>query len=337
MKKLIRSYSIKEDIFEKILYDFEASVVAVDNFEDYIYGYSNKNKFMYDGKDTLILPEYVLNYYIDQFDCCTSWKQCQIRRAQNTDKVVDEEIHGYQAEKFMKKLLNSVYTDEEIDACLHAHEAEYDNSMKQFKYSYSGDIGKLYVYSNTYRYDINKAHTDALCEIFPKAKDKLLKLATSEKNKARNKKIANYYVGRLGKWQDKKKTIPGPYRKTYNWIVQRTTKLLFQAMDEVEGELLYANTDGFIVSDPQNLLTASSKIGAFKCEYHGPTYIYVDKNYTLYQTDVMKGSCLQEVRDKIDLSKRKVVHYTKKFGAYGVMASDIKEETLHEEDCYENL
>lgn len=335
------NYLIREDIFEKILYDFESDIITKkDNFEEFIYGYNdNKKKLVYDGRDTLILPEYILNYYIDTFEFCTSWKQCQIRRAPNTDVKISRDIHGSEAEKYMNKILRDFYTEAEIDQCLKDHEAEYDPDYKQLHYTYPGTSGKLYVYANTYRYDINKAHLDALCEIFPKASKRLSKLAVAKtkEKKDLNKKIANYYVGRLGKWQDKKKTIPGKYRKTYNWIVQRTTKILLNAIDKADGQLLYANTDGFIVSDPNNLLGDSKILGKFKEEYHGPTYIYTDKNYILYQTNKKVGSCLCEVRDQIDLSKHEVVHYNIEQGKQYRKAVNITKEKLNEEDCYENL
>ena len=336
--KLLKCFEVREDIFNKILYDFESRIETVGNFKDYIYGYNdNKNVYKFDGKDTLILPEYILNYYCDNIKFSTSWKQCQIRSAMNADTEVVESLYGSRAERYINDILLEVYNEKEIEECLLSHQAEYDEDLSQYHYCLPVEIGYIYKVKDTVKYDINGAHLDALCEIFPKAKDRLLKMYEKRKKDKIYKKLPNYYVGRLGKWKDKAKTIPGKYRKTYNWIVQRTTKKLFDAIDAVGGMLLYANTDGFLVKDPNNLLKTSKILGDFKEEFSGTTYIYRDKNYILYQNNDLKGSCLTSVRPEIDLSKGKVVHYDRIKDGHAYIATNITKETLNEKESYKNL
>ena len=103
------------------------------------------------------------------------------------------------------------------------------------------------------------------------------------------------------------------FRKTYNWIVQRTTKILYKAMDYTKGLTIYANTDGYVISDPFNKLETTKDLGNFKLEYSGDVFVYQAKNYWLMQCgNELKGSCLRSVRKNIDLSKGQVVNYDRK-------------------------
>ena len=50
-------------------------------------------------------------------------------------------------------------------------------------------------------------------------------------------------------------------------------------MDLVKGILIYANTDGFVISAKNSDIVASKDLGEFKIEYSGEVYVYKDKNY----------------------------------------------------------
>lgn len=298
---LLRTYEINEDIFYKILEDYEARVKIVKHLNDYMYGYKERKTIMYNGNDQLICKEAILNSYCRNILGCTEWKQVRLIKTQNAKMDVQESINGTHAWNYIRIIMKPYYSDVEFKACLNAHTAPFEDYLKQYHYNWpivSQNVQKL---TNTYEFDINGAHLDALCEIFPKAKARLQRLYHDRLTNPVLKKYPNFFVGML---------VKKGYRTTYNWIVQRTTKLLYGAIDKIGGMLIYANTDGFVVKDPKKLMINSQSLGQFKLEYAGDTYIYTDKNYILYQFgNTLKGSCLNEVRDRIDLSKGKVVHY----------------------------
>ena len=299
-QKLIRTYCVREDIFDKILYDYSSRIEYTDNIWQYAYGYSNKNTIYY-NEEYLICREYIVDYYCHNIEDITSWKQCRLRKTTNTDKIIDNDITGTYAWNYIMKLLLKHYTENEIDSILHAHEAEYDEAKKQYHYNYNIDVGALLKIPNCKKYDINGAHCDALLELFPKASTDILYLHKRRKKDPNIKKFFNYFVGELCR---------KGYRLTYNWIVQRTNALLMQAIELTDGELIYANTDGFIVFEAKHNINTSTNLGEFKAEYEGDVYVYRSKNYILYQCgDELKGSCRQQVRDKIDLRIGKVAEY----------------------------
>lgn len=304
---------MNDAIFNQILYDFEFKVrIKPDLFQYYRGYYEDKDLIYYNGKDEFICCEYIVNKYVNIIENCTVWKQIRVQKVLNMQKQALESTTGSRAKAYITKVLKSVYTIEEIDERLRMFEAEKDTDLIQQHYNYPAPKDTIIKLNNTFKFDINGAHTDALCEIFPKAKDKLIKMYEKRKKNPVFKQYPNLYVGMLAQKSKemRKNGIPAKYEKTYNWIVQRTSRMLLKAMDKVGGSPIYVNTDGFIVQNPKTLLTHSKALGEFKLEFAGDTYVYADKNYIIYQTDSeKKGSCFTAVRDDIDLSQGKVVHY----------------------------
>ena len=297
----IRSFEIQSDIFDQILFDYSSRIVYKDDVNPYIHGYCNKQDIYYDGREYLICLEYILNHYCHNIKDCTDWKQCRLRRVDNINSTTRETICGNVAWDKMMTLLHFCYTTEEIEDIFKSYECEYSEEYKQYHYQYPLEIGELKSIPNCYKYDINGAHTDALAEMFPKAKLLIIDLYNRRHQEPVNKDIVNYFVGML---------VSKGHRKTYNWIVQRTTKSLYKAMDMLGGHMIYVNTDGCVIAAPKALITASKELGQFKLEYNGTVFIYKDKNYWLMQCgNDMKGSCLTSVRKDIDLSQGIIVHY----------------------------
>ena len=312
--KCLKQMQVNDEVFNKILYDFEFKVVVVEDLFNFYNGYwKDKDKIYFNGRDEFICLEYIVNNYTNLITDCTSWKQIRVIRTMNIQKEAVISVTGSRAKAYINKMLKQFYTDEEIDERLHMFEADRDEDLKQQHYNYPVGQGKLLKISNTYKFDINGAHLDALCEIFPKASSKFLNMYEKRKQKPVFKQYPNLYVGMLAQKSKamREQGIPGKYEKTYNWIVQRTTKLLLQAIDEVGGELVYVNTDGFIVQNPKTLLSTSKTLGEFKLEFAGDTFVYRGDNYIVYQTgDELKGSCFTEVRKYIDLRKGQTVSYS---------------------------
>lgn len=321
--QLLKTYCVREDIFDKILYDYSTRTEYTDNIWQYAYGYSNKNTIYYDN-EYLICKEYIVDYYCHNLDEVTSWKQCRLRRTTNTSKVIENDVTGTYAWNYIFSILNKYYTNEEIDSILRAHEAEYDESKKQYHYNYNIDVGTLLKIPGCKKYDINGAHCDALLELFPKAGPDILSLHNKRKKDPKIKKFFNYFVGELCR---------KGYRLTYNWIVQRTNALLMQAIELTDGELIYANTDGFIVFEAKNNINTSANLGEFKAEYDGDVYVYRSKNYILYQCgEELKGSCRQQVRDRIDLRQGLVVEYDQRRELLGYDKQGTARYTTHLEN-----
>lgn len=300
--KLLKTYEVQADIFDKILYDLSTHTEYVEDLRPYSYGYQNRNTIYY-NKDYLICKECVLDYYCDCIPDSTSWKQVKLRRVLNANAIVQETITGNYAWNFMIRLLHKYYSDDEIYFILNQHTAEYDKGLAQFHYDIPLEVGELVKCDNCFKYDVNGAHCDAIVQMFPRAHDEFLGMYNKRKEKGKEiyKQLFNFFVGEL---------CPKGFRTTYNWIVQRTTKKLFEAIDTTGGSLIYANTDGFVVQTPSTELEHSTKLFEFKEEYKGDVYIYRSKNYLLYQFgDEKKGSCRCSVRPDIDLRIGQVVEY----------------------------
>lgn len=334
---LLKTVDVNDEIFYKLLKLHKYCVQIVNNIHDYYYGYKDKTTIYYNGRDTLICQEYRLAA-ICNITKYTGWKQVIVKNICNQDANIKETITGTRAKAYMMKILKKYYTDEEIDERLNMFQAEYDPDLKQ--QHYNGDLlpsNKVLKFTNTYKFDINGAHLDALCEIFPKANDDLVRMYNKRHKYPVYKEYPNRFVGWLAYKTDemRKEHKMGKYELTYNWIVQRTTEKLLLALNDLGGRQLYLNTDGLVVQNPEKLITASTNLGEFKLEYSGNTYFYRDDNYMLYQfgedltkKDVLKGSCLTEVRKYIDLSKGKVVHYDRIIKDGTHTAANIKRETL---------
>lgn len=321
MVQLRRFLANKLD-FNKILDYYPSDVVYVKPDDIYSYfcgtyvkGISTK-KIYTDNEQYIILPEILLNGLFDNIKGCTEFKQVVVR-LDITMEHVTRDYTGSWCYSQLLKILKKVYTTDEIEEILHSYDnIEYNDGLKQFHYNFdqfeiNPDV--IYELSCCTKYDINGAHEYALIEMFPKAKDLLLKQEelkqkakkSGDKETVRRiKSIFNYCVGFL-----KRKGYVG----AYNFIVQKTTTTLFNAIEEVDGELLYANTDGFLVKDEKHRLPTSTKLGEFKLEHEGNVYLYIDKNYFMFEYNNGKveqvGSNLQEVRPYIKLSEGQVAHY----------------------------
>ena len=300
---LLKTYSVSEEKFDEILLaGYTIKIVADGNeFYNYKFGYPEKTVIVYDGLKCMIMLECVLNEHIKLDTQINYWKQCIVYKNIQQEAAAEEEVRGIDALKFMTSLFYKYYTKEEYQARLNMFQAHYNESLAQYHFLLLDRVGKITRYNNCYKWDINGAHNDALCEIFPKAAAELTTLYKTRKQFPQIKKYVNYYVGLL----------THGHRGTYNWIVQRTTNLLLKGIELADGDLLYANTDGFIVQNPKHIIPNSTALGEYKLEYSGPVWIYHDKNYQCFQLESgeIKGTILKSVRDDIDLPNNKVVHY----------------------------
>lgn len=304
LSKTLRRYDVNENLFDAILDTMESRIQVVDGkLDKYYNGYQPKEVILYDGYEYMIIQEHILAYFADfdddEYECIDNWRQVILRRCRQDD-VCRRSIDGSRAYLYIKNLLLKHYSKIEYDERLHKFESDKTETNKQFHFTYpSKEVVRAH--SNSIKYDLNAAHHDALIEIFPAAEDDLIKLYRDRKTNPLYKCYINYYVGMLAR---------KGYRRTYNWIVARTTEKLKAGIEAVGGDLIYANTDGFIVSNPTSPIPDSREIGDFKIEFEGTAYTYQGDNYWLYQCGTeITGSIRYQVRDKIDLSRGHIVHY----------------------------
>ena len=314
-KKQLKHFTVSRQIFDAILEERSSRIHKVSNIYEYYYGYPDKNKILYDGIGIIIIQQKSLVRHIPQFEfeAGDGYIQVILHLEELQETSIEPDITGLKAWNTVYKMLKEFYTDQEIKERLEAHQAEYDQNKAQFHFNYPNKIGQLIEHQNCYKYDINGAHCDALCCIFPKAKEKFIELHKQRKQKPEIKKWFNYFVGML--------TVKG-YRKTYNWIVQRTNSKLMELWDKLGGLVVYGNTDGIILKDPKTTIPHSSALGEFKLEYHGTVYTYAGKNYWIFQYENQgkletTGSLPVSLRNKVDLPKGQVVSYDRVLKCYG--------------------
>ena len=318
----LKIINTNEEVFNDILDTMASRIITVNNINLYFFGYKDKQRIFYDGKETLIIQEYLFAEFakLPLSAAVSSWKQIVVRKSKTTD-VWEDSVTGPRAYYYIMKILKKYYTEKEIKEILNSYIDVRTEEDKQVHITVD-TADYIQCYENCVKYDINGAHQDALVEMFPKAANDLKDIYYKRKVKQIYKQYMNLAVGQMKK---------NGYEGAYWWIVHRTSKMLKKAMSEVcpddiskDCKIIYANTDGFIVSCPDKLLEHSKDLGKFKQEAKGPVYIYTHKGnkdetaYTVYQYEVekdgiieieTKGNVRLAVRNKIDLKNGKTISY----------------------------
>lgn len=318
-KVQLPTITISQELYEEII--LSNKVEYVDDIVEYRYGYDNKRVCYCVPDKYITVRGIVLNnlcYWsknIKTDNDFVDWKLyiCQLNREQKEDYTPSFAPH-YCKYLVHEQLHKNGLNDDDIDNRLHQFEAEYSEELKQQHLLTIPDRDIIYQFNDCVYYDINKAHSDALSEIFPEIKEWLKDIAKKAKTDKRWKQVPNLYVGILN--HRKKSQEVAEYSKTYNWVVQRTTKTLLKMIDKLEGFRtikVYVNTDGFVLSKPKMKVESSDKFGEFKLETNETTfYTYSDKNYSIIQYgDTIKGNLPVALRDNVDLRIGKIVTFDK--------------------------
>lgn len=304
---MLQRFKIDSITYNEILERYPKYIEYVDDISKYFIGYKNKRVIKVDTiTSTLIIQAYRLgnnNPLKDKDD----WKQIVCTLDDSVDQIGELRTMPYatQANKKIKDILHKYYTDQDIEDTLDAYSFHPVKPLHMLIPSMYLD-DRIHRFRGCVYYDINGAHTDALCEMFPEAKADLTKL-----HHEGGKDYINIFVGDL---------CNNNHRATYNWIVNRTRKRLEKLKQEVGGLILYANTDGIILWRPKKRISTSDKIGEFKSEsVNGLVYTYYCKGnltttpYTIYQYyhptkgKQIKGNLRLKLRKDIDLDKGIVV------------------------------
>lgn len=317
----LKCFDVSDEIFNKILYDFESDVIEIDELDKNSY-YSDRYSIIYVRKtNQIICRAYILHNYCDTM-LYSGWKQILLNKVEYTNIKAEDSIDGPRAWNYIMKILLTKYTRNEVETILTSYQTkpEYE---KQYHYDWPIVSQNVQKQALCVKYDINGAHCDALCEMFPKCKHSFVYMYVKRHSNIIYKKYPNFFVGMLQHYG---------YSGAYWYIVDRTTKILTAAMDTVGGQLIYANTDGFCVMEPKAKLKTSDRLGDFKLEYEGDVYIYTNRirsPYILYQFgDKLVGSCMTEARKDINLKKGIVCHYDRVKRGNAVRAENITKEQL---------
>ena len=328
----VQFYQILDEIPEKYLNNVpDDDKNDEEGIHNYYYGYKycpkgNMNKLIVTygkikGLDYMIirkswlyfkLKEYLPNYK-ELIGSTPSYIQCVVECRTNFPDIIQYQQNPTTLFHKFNKIIDKHYTQEEKDECYFSHQLTEQEAKHQIHINQPENIYKInnylvYKFNDCVKYDINGAHCDALCEIFPKAKNDILKLYEKRKKKGNEwiKAMFNMSVGYLNIPKLKKK-----YGGTYWWIVNRTTEILNKAIDELGGTIIYANTDGVCVQHPKKLMENSKELGKFKLEYQGDVYYHRHVDYMIYEFGESKvGSCRLAARDYVNLKEGKVVNYT---------------------------
>lgn len=311
----LRRFEVNSLVWDEIQKAYESELEYTDDIYSKFYGYSDKHK-IYFNDEYIVMQEYRFNYICkniynkDIIEKPTIWKQIVIRLNEDVDKPL-KQITGTKAYEYVMELLLKDYSKEEIENILNAHTAEYDANLKQFHYNYNTpEKNTVYKFNYVYKYDIHKAHASVIMLLFPKSKQRILEvLKKAEKAKKQGKlelakeykDYLNLFVGAL---------CINNHRPTYNYIVQYITNKLMNTYN-YNGQLIYANTDSFCVTNPTTILSDSKEFGEFGLEYEGPAYVCRGDNYQIYKFgEDIKGSCRRKIRNLFDFENGIIVHYT---------------------------
>lgn len=318
----LKCVNLREDIYNQILNDLSTKIIEIDKLTPDIqslYQYRKKIIYIKETKE-IICSGMVINYY-----CNTNligWKQVICTLNNNIDKVVEDRIDGPTAWHSLLKILRKKYSRNMIETILTSYDSETSHD-RQYHYNYPNVSQNVIKLPFCVKYDINGAHTDALKEMFPESAADFDSIYKKRHDNIYYKNLPNYFVGMLKHYG---------YNGAYWHIVDRTTKTLLNAIDTVGGQLVYANTDGFCVQYPKRMLPTTTLLGGFKEEYKGTVYFYSNNKqtpYVLYQFgNEFKGTCMNAVRQDIDLSKGKVVYYNRVKHGKAYLPENIVKETI---------
>ena len=310
---MLHRVSLSDHLFNKVLTVFDSHVIDIPprSFEMYKCGYPQKTT-IYRCNDEFICPGQLINAVSERES--VPYKDDWMQFICRVDPLIDDilgvktDVTGVFAWNTFKKKLLNFYTESEFESALNSHVADFDENKKQQHYLRYTAPGRVERFKNVIYYDINNAHGSALLDIFPRAESIIREMyAHRRDNDGAYKKIFNYFVGML--------TRRG-FRKTYNWIVQRTTALLKRHLIAVDGDPIYINTDGAIISNAHAPLDGSDELGEFKRK-NGDCYVFRADNYFLIQfidengMSIQKGNLPTILRKNVDLRVGSVVKYNK--------------------------
>lgn len=349
-------YAISQATFNKILMTYPAKIrkLSSEDIWNCFWGtkyteVNNKKHLIYtDNEQYIVIEIRYLNLVLpDKYVIVNStWREAKLVLVpEQTEPITKEGLTGLSAYMRLMRLLKQDYSVEEIHQILRSYTDEKNEADKQIHYDVKQPIGTIWKYTNCAKYDINGAHAYFLTKIFPKSEKRLLEFYNKKDEykklgmSAKAKEIKDTFNLSVGMIKHK------GYEGAYWWIVHQTTRTLRAAINETFGDdsmLIYANTDGFCISNPARELPTSSTLGEFKLEMRGDYFVYSGENNRLYQYISSKGevekvgTTLMELRPDFDLFTGNIVEYKREYiecGEGGVyVAKNKKKKKLKVEE-----
>lgn len=318
-KSLLPLFEISADIFDKVLEIAKScklcEKVTYEQFEKCRYGFNPKcATFYYEDERERYLSTQINNVIAvsgknpTKYDRNDYYHQGVFRCAKDQSKSewFMKSINGRVAYNIVMSQIKKKLSKEDIEARFKSFDTP-ENAP--YHLAIVTENNKISKFENCLYIDMNSAHGDAIKEAFPEIAKYIDKLYTERKEKPINKNIMNYFVGYC-------KSIG--HNGFYYWVVNRTrNKLITKASEfmNASSRILYANTDGIIINNPDSIPQNETEIGKFKVEYTGPAYTYrcAISGYSPYSVIQMgaeiKSYCPNEVRKYIDLANNKAVIY----------------------------
>ncbi len=240
--------------------------------------------------------------------CLKGGKWCifEYYRTEPNDTADTNTSHttGQSAWRTVTSQIRKKYTEEEIIDNLKKHQVTQQPQVYKksiFKKDQMINANIVYECDNCHYYDLNKAYAAATIKVFPKLEPWVKK--QYKHNKPKMKQTMNYFVGMMVNKGEYLEENIFPYFR--NYIIQSVNDAMDEAWETVlygdesmnfsNTKIVYANTDGFIVTNPVQSLETSSELGDFKEEQidNGKVWFYkhedgfgiieTDASYTIFQ------------------------------------------------------
>lgn len=260
----------------------------------------------------------------------THWYQFEYQSG--NEAFSDEGLTGRDAWQQVMKELSKHYSKPEIEYIKKSnswepkenvtppaplHITPYTNYINSL--NYGEEICEIIQeFDNCVYYDLNKAYAHSLMTMFPEIETWVRK--GYERDKPKFKKIMNYTVGMMVRHES--------WKNVRYQIVKNISNRIGDVDLACDGNTIYINTDGIIISNPKHTIKTSNEIGDFKQEQldNGKVWTYVhrgnphtgDQGYQIMQyyengKKVIKSlggfRCEPELMDGIDLSKGIVARF----------------------------
>lgn len=259
----------------------------------------------------------------------------------NLDKIMrcefDKVCYPNQALTIVTDRIKENLSESQVKERLEKYQSEEASPSHSNLLTENLEANKVYKYDNVHYYDVNKAYASRLAKAFPEI-DKFIEREIAKGKadphyKQYSKDLFNYTVGCFrykGKNRFEKifpNIDPMLFNNFRNWIVKDIDTQVNIKMNKLDGDIIYLNTDGFIIQNPEVIEEGDVHLGGFKKEiidnnelwfyrYEDPDNYY--NSYSIMQwfengTKIIKaiGGFIQdeELVSRIDLSQNKTVRF----------------------------
>ena len=112
-QKPLRHFTVSREIFDAILIERSSRIHKVSEIHKYYYGYTDKNRIVYDGYGILIIQQKSLARHIPdfEFEPGSGYIQFVLHLEELQEKPIEADITGLQAYNIVYKMLKGFYTE----------------------------------------------------------------------------------------------------------------------------------------------------------------------------------------------------------------------------------